>query len=185
MTLRPATPADFGFVRAVAQRPESTPFISDEDEAALAAYLADPSARLRIWEENGQAAGFALFCTVGNPGGVVELRRLALATTGGGRGLPYVRALTDHAFTDLGATRVWLDASGENLRAARVYEQAGYRLEGRLRHHWWRPDLGRAVDLLMFGLLREEWAITRSPGKTDGMRRSTPPLAPLPPPPYI
>lgn len=160
MTLRAASPADFGFIRSIARRPENTPFISDEDEAALAAHLADPAMRLLIWNENGHPAGFALFCGVGTPGGVVELRRLALATTGGGRGLPYVRALTDHAFTDLGARRVWLDASGENLRAARVYEQAGYRLEGRMRQHWWRPDMGRAVDLLMFGLLREEWANT-------------------------
>jgi RimJ/RimL family protein N-acetyltransferase len=155
--LRPATAADFGFIRALAQRPENAPFITDEDEVALARYVADPASRLYIWDEAGQAAGFALYCQMDEPSGAVELRRLALAETGGGRGLAFVKALTDHGFAELGAKRVWLDASGENPRAARVYEKAGYKLEGVLRQHWWRPALGRTVDLLLFGLLREEW----------------------------
>lgn len=157
MTLRPATPADFPFIRALAQDPANAPFITDEDDLALAAYLADPSARLCIWEEADQPAGFALFCEIGHPTGRVELRRLALAQTGGGRGLQFVTHLTDHAFSTLNADRVWLDASGENPRAARVYEKAGYRLEGTQRSHWWRPALGRSVDLLLFGLQRSEW----------------------------
>lgn len=157
MSLRPATPADFPFIRALAQDPANAPFITDEDDAALAAYLADPTARLYIWEDAGAPAGFALYCEIGHPTGRVELRRLALSLTGGGRGLTFLKALTDHAFTEFGAARIWLDASGENLRAARVYEQIGYRLEGTQRAHWWRPALGRAVDLLLFGIQRDEW----------------------------
>lgn len=155
--LRPATPGDFPFIRGLAQNPANAPFITDEDDAALAAYLADPSAQLYIWEEDGAPAGFALYCEIGHPTGRVELRRLALATTGGGRGAAFLKTLTDHAFTAFGAARVWLDASGENLRAARVYEQIGYTLEGTQRAHWWRPALGRAVDLLLFGIQRDEW----------------------------
>lgn len=155
--LRLATPDDFPFIRGLAQNPANAPFITDEDDAALAAYVADPSARLYIWEEGGASAGFALYCEIGHPTGRVELRRLALATTGGGRGTAFLKALTDHAFTAFGAARVWLDASGENLRAARVYEQIGYTLEGTQRAHWWRPALGRAVDLLLFGVQRDEW----------------------------
>lgn len=155
--LRPATPDDFPFIRGLAQNPANAPFITDEDDAALAAYLADPSARLYIWQENAKPAGFALYCEIGHPTGRVELRRLALAQTGGGRGADFLKTLTDHAFTALGAARVWLDASGENLRAARVYTQIGYTLEGTQRGHWWRPALGRAVDLLLFGMQREEW----------------------------
>ena len=55
------------------------------------------------------------------------------------------------------AARVWLDASGENPRAVKVYERAGFTLEGRLRQHWYRPALGRVVDLMLFGMLRAEW----------------------------
>ncbi|RYI12709.1 MAG: N-acetyltransferase [Acetobacteraceae bacterium] len=110
-----------------------------------------------MWETDGAAAGFALFCQVGDPSGVVELRRLALTATGGGQGQTFIRALLDHGFGSLDATRVWLDASGENPRAMRTYERAGFTLEGRLRRHWFRPALGRVVDLMLYGMLREEW----------------------------
>jgi ribosomal protein S18 acetylase RimI-like enzyme len=157
MTLRPATLADFGFIRGLASQPENAPFITDEDEATLAGYLADPSARLMIWEVAGTPAGFVLWCGVGEPSGAVELRRLALATTGGGQGQVFLRVLLDHGFGTLDAARVWLDASGENPRAMRTYERAGFTLEGRLRQHWYRPALGRVVDLMLYGMLRAEW----------------------------
>jgi GNAT superfamily N-acetyltransferase len=161
--LRPATPADFGFIRGLAGRPENAPFITDEDEAALARYLTDAPARLLIWESGGQPAGYALFCTVGEPSGAVELRRLALAETGKGAGQRFIRALVDFAFGTLGAARVWLDASGENPRAMRVYGRAGFTLEGRLRQHWHRPALGRVVDLILYGMLRAEWEALEPP----------------------
>lgn len=157
MTLRPALPGDFAFIRSLAQRPDYALFITDEDEARLAHYAGDAGHRLLIWDEDGQRAGYALFAELDDPSGAVELRRLALDVAGAGRGLTFVRALTDYGFAVLGAKRVWLDASGENGRAQRVYERAGYRLEGRLRRHWWRPALGRAVDLMLYGMLREEW----------------------------
>lgn len=155
--LRPATAADFPFVRALAGRPENAPFITDEDEAALARYLEDPTTRLLIWEVSGKPAGYALFCTLGDPSGGVELRRLALDVTGGGQGQRFIRALLDHAFGPLAAARVWLDASGENPRAMQTYSRAGFTLEGRLRQHWYRPALGRVVDLMLYGMLRAEW----------------------------
>ena len=157
MTLRPALPADFAFIRALAQRPDYGIYITDEDEARLAFYATDPAHRLLIWDEDGVRAGFALFAQLDDPSGAVELRRLALDVAGAGRGLAFVRALTDYGFAELGARRVWLDASGENLRAQKIYDRAGYRLEGRLRNHWWRPMLGRTVDLMLYGMLRDEW----------------------------
>ncbi|MFE3838140.1 GNAT family N-acetyltransferase [Pseudogemmobacter sonorensis] len=170
--LRAATPADFGFIRGLAQRPDYAPFITDEDEAALSAYLASPAARLLIWQgpegtADGEAEGYALFCGLGTPSGVVELRRLALARPGQGRGAGFVAALVDHGFEVLGAGRLWLDASGENPRAMTLYERAGFRREGVLRRHWWRPDPGaegggRLVDQHLFGLMREEWATRRA-----------------------
>ena len=155
--LRAATAADFPFIRGIAGRPENALFITDEDEAALATYLADPATRLLIWDRQGQPAGYALFCTVGEPSGAVELRRLALAKSGGGQGQVFVRALLDHGFGTLAARRLWLDASAENPRAMQTYARAGFTLEGRLRQHWYRPALGRVVDLMLYGMLREEW----------------------------
>ena len=155
--LRPAMAADFGFIHDLARRPDYAVYITDEDDAALAAYLADPASRLLIWEAEGRPAGFALFCEIGDPAGRVELRRLALATAGNGQGRVFLRALVDHGFGALGAARLWLDASSENLRAMRTYEHAGFTLEGRLRQHWYRPSVGRAVDLMLYGMLRAEW----------------------------
>ena len=155
MNLRPALPGDFAFIRNLAQRPDF--HITDEDETRLALYATDSAHRLLIWEEDGAPAGFAVFAELDEPSGAVELRRLALDVPGGGRGLGFVRALTDYGFSVLGAKRVWLDTSGENLRAQKVYARAGYTLEGRLRQHWWRPAQGRTVDLLLYGMLRDEW----------------------------
>lgn len=157
MSLRPATAADFPFIHGLASRPDYAVYITDEDDAALAAYLADPGTRLLIWEVEGRPAGYALFCEIGDPAGRVELRRLALDKAGGGLGGAFLRALVDHGFGKLGAARLWLDASSENLRAMRTYERAGFTLEGRLRQHWYRPMLGRTVDLMLYGMLRAEW----------------------------
>lgn len=162
MTLRPATTADFAFIRALAQRPEYALYITDEDETRLTFYATDPAHRLLIWEENGTAAGFALYAEIGDPSGRVELRRLALDQAGGGKGFAFINLLTDYGFSSLGAAKVWLDASGENLRAQKVYERAGYTLEGRLRNHWFRPALGRNVDLMLYGILRDEWLVQRA-----------------------
>lgn len=156
MTLRTATPEDFAFIRSVAGGPEAVDFVTDEDEAALAGHLVDPTMRLLIWDCAGQPAGFALFCDIGEPSGAVELRRLALAKPGGGRGRAFLDDLIAHGFGPLRAARLWLDASGENLRAQHLYQAVGFRREGCLRRHWFRPSLGRAVDLVIFGMLREE-----------------------------
>ncbi len=153
--LRAATAADFGFVRALVSRPENAPFLTDEDDAALAGYLADPSARLTIWGEAPR--GFALFCDVGDPSGAIHLLRLALDVPGQGEGAVFLRALIDHAFGALRARRLWLDAAGGNLRAQRAYLREGFVLEGCLRQHEYRPSVGRVVDVHLYGMLRDEW----------------------------
>lgn len=162
MQLRAATAADFGFVRSLTTRPDYMPFIGDADEAQLQAWLDSPAARVLIAEEAGEPTGFAIFREIGDPSGRVELFRLALARAGGGRGRAFVAALADHAFARLGAQRVWLDASGENPRAMAVYEAEGFQREGVQRGHWWRPSLGRAVDLHLFGMTRAEWQALRA-----------------------
>lgn len=161
MILRTATLADLGFVHRLTSDPANTPFMGDDDEAALAAYLTDPACRLLIWEDSFAAQGFALFREIGNASGRVELFRLALASAGAGQGAAFLTRLIDHAFGDLGASRLWLDASAENLRAHKVYCRVGFTVEGRLRQHWYRPALGRCVDMVLYGMLRAEWTPLR------------------------
>lgn len=163
MTLRPATAADIPFIRSLTTRPEYMPFIGDADAAQVQAWIDSPAARVVIWTD-GTATGFAIFREIGDPSGRVELFRIALDIPGGGRGDAFFAALVDHAFADLGAARLWLDASGENPRAMKVYERAGCQREGIQRAHWWRPSLGRAVDLHLFGMLRQDWLALRGKG---------------------
>jgi RimJ/RimL family protein N-acetyltransferase len=161
MRLRPATPADFAFIRSLTTRPDYAPFIGDSDEAQLQAWCDSPQAQVLIWEGEHGPSGFGIFTEIGHPTGRVELYRLALAQAGGGRGDAFFAALLDHAFGHLGVARVWLDASGENPRAMKVYERGGCTREGVQRAHWWRPALGRAVDLHLFGINRDEWQALR------------------------
>lgn len=159
--LRAATAADIGFIRSLTTRADYAPFIGDTDDATLQGWLDSPAARIVIWEASG-AKGFAIFREIGDLSGRVELFRIALDRAGGGAGDAFFNALLDHAFRDLGALRVWLDASGENPRAMKIYERAGCVREGVLRAHWWRPALGRAVDLHFFGMQRAEWQAHRA-----------------------
>jgi RimJ/RimL family protein N-acetyltransferase len=154
--LRDATAADIPFIRSLTTRADYAPFIGDSDEVQLAAWIASPAAHVVIWQGDG-ATGFAVFRDLDTPGGIVELFRIALDRAGGGRGDAFFAALVDHAFRDLGARRVWLDASAENPRALKVYARAGFTEEGCLRAHWFRPTLGRAVDLILMGMQRAEW----------------------------
>lgn len=154
--LRHATPQDLAFVRALVRRPENAPFLTDEDEAALATYLVDPSCRVLIWGTD-TPRGFAIFCDIGGPTNAVCLMRLALSEPGQGEGRAFLRALIDYGFATLTAQRLWLDASGENHRAQKAYARAGFTLEGRLRQHEYVPRIGRVIDTLYFGMLRSEW----------------------------
>ena len=83
--------------------------------------------------------------------------RLALAQAGSGAGRQFLDDMIDFAFQQLQAKRLWLDASSENLRAQKLYERVGFTLEGQLRQHWYRPALGYAVDLMLYGLMRDKW----------------------------
>jgi RimJ/RimL family protein N-acetyltransferase len=157
VTLRQGTAADFGFIRSLAGRPDYRPFITDETEAGLQVYLDAADCEILIWEPAGRPAGFAIFCEIGHASGRVELMRLALAEAGRGQGPMFLRALLDRAFGTHGADRVWLDCSGENLRAQKVYARAGFVREARLRRHDFVPVLGRTVDTLIYGILRSDW----------------------------
>ena len=154
--LRPATSADIGFIRSLTMRADYAPFIGDSDDATLQGWIDSSEARVLIWEAGG-IRGFGIFRGIGAKGGVIELFRIALDRAGGGAGDRFFRALVDHAFRDLNAARLWLDASAENPRALKIYTRAGFRQEGCLRSHWYRPALGRCVDQILMGLMRAEW----------------------------
>jgi RimJ/RimL family protein N-acetyltransferase len=77
------------------------------------------------------------------------------ADWGKGYGTEALRLALRFAFDELNLNRVWLTVIGYNTRAVRAYEKVGFRHEGVLRQAGLRD--GKRYDLLVMGLLREEW----------------------------
>jgi RimJ/RimL family protein N-acetyltransferase len=84
------------------------------------------------------------------------------ADTGRGYGSDAIRALVSFGFGELRLERIWLDVYASNDGARRVYERAGFVLEGTLRHALYRD--GAFQDLDRMSILREEWAAATRPG---------------------
>ena len=74
---------------------------------------------------------------------------------GKGYGSESTRLLVEYAFRYQNFRRVWLHVNAANERAVRAYRSCGFVEEGRLRAHVWSD--GAYDDLLVMGLLREEW----------------------------
>lgn len=84
---------------------------------------------------------------------------------GRGYGTDATQAICDFAFGDLRLERVWLHVYAENAAGRRVYEKAGFVLEGTQR----RAHYARGVyhDVHLMGLLRDEWAAQERPRSWD------------------
>ena len=68
--------------------------------------------------------------------------------------------LLDWAFHIQNYERIWLDTWATNERALRCYEALGFVEEGRQRRHIYVG--GQYVDVVLMGLLREEWEARRA-----------------------
>jgi ribosomal protein S18 acetylase RimI-like enzyme len=92
-------------------------------------YLADPTFRHFIAEQDGRAIGYALAGPNGLPHeeavpGDGELKRLYVVRDAQGTGAG--RALLDAALAWLGDGRIWIGVWSGNVRAQRVYEKRGF-----------------------------------------------------------
>ncbi|MBN1541035.1 GNAT family N-acetyltransferase [candidate division KSB1 bacterium] len=76
-----------------------------------------------------------------------------------GYGSEAVRLMCRYGFEILNLNRIQLVVSSENAAAVRVYEKAGFRIEGTLRQAMYRN--GRYIDFHVMGLLREEYTFTK------------------------
>ncbi|MGC4378571.1 GNAT family protein [Fictibacillus sp. Mic-4] len=65
------------------------------------------------------------------------------------------RALLNYSFQTLGFHRIELKAAVGNEKSRSVAERLGFQAEGLLRQAEWLQ--GQFVDLVIYGLLREEW----------------------------
>jgi RimJ/RimL family protein N-acetyltransferase len=74
---------------------------------------------------------------------------------GRGYGHDAIHSLLDYAFRLRNMRRVHLSVNGNNQRAIKAYKSCGFLEEGCLRAHVWNN--GEYIDLVIMGLLREEW----------------------------
>jgi RimJ/RimL family protein N-acetyltransferase len=72
-----------------------------------------------------------------------------------------IALLVRHGFDALGLNRIWLHVHADHAGAIRLYERLGFRREGLLRQSGRRGE--GYVDVVVMGLLREEWAAGAAP----------------------
>ncbi len=63
----------------------------------------------------------------------------------------------EYGFRQLNLRRIYLEVLADNERAASLYRKLGFKDEGRLREHQYKD--GRYVDVLVMGLLRDEFKL--------------------------
>ncbi|WP_202437764.1 GNAT family protein [Streptomyces sp. SID5910] len=98
--------------------------------------------------------------------------RTLIGPRGRGRGVgtEATRLIVGHGFERLGLHRIQLEVYGDNARARRVYEKAGFVVEG-VRREAVRRDVQWADEVLM-AVLDHEWAAHRGrPEAADATAR--------------
>jgi RimJ/RimL family protein N-acetyltransferase len=77
-------------------------------------------------------------------------------------------ALLDFIFDHAGGHRAQGQVHARNAASIYNYQRLGFRHEGTLRQQRILPSLGEPVDLLMFGLLKDEWLARRATREKRG-----------------
>jgi len=130
----------------------------------VAAFVASQTAEPRITyqlaitlRDGGRLVGN---CGVrlGHPGARIGDLGYELSPEYWGRGYATeaARAMAGFAFEGLGLHRVWAECVPENVASRQVMVKLGMRPEGHLRQTQWYK--GRWWDMLVYGILEEEWA---------------------------
>ena len=68
-------------------------------------------------------------------------------------------ALIDHLFSEGRYRRLYAEIDSENLASVGLVERLGFTREGCLRQH--ETTHNGLCDMLIYGLLRDEWARTK------------------------
>lgn len=104
-------------------------------------------------------AGYVILAGLRNPNLSIELRRIVVTEKGRGYGKAAIEMVKDMAFKKLDAHRLWLDVKAQNERARRLYETAGFVVEGTLRECL-QTENG-FDSLVVMSILREEYDAVR------------------------
>lgn len=76
---------------------------------------------------------------------------------GKGIGKNVSRWMFNYAFSILNLNKIYLYTNDDNISAYKIYENAGFRLEGVLRDHKWKD--GKFQNRRVYGLLKSEWEL--------------------------
>ena len=148
-------------------------FVDDPELGTLVGFEKDPDeAWFRESFDGDSDAGFALAVTADGADtllGIVVVHHvepdhgraeigfwLAPEARGAGLGTRAVTLLVDCLFDHRWLRRLELTTTPDNAAALALAESLGFTREGVLRRR--TVERGRAVDIVWFGLLREEWA---------------------------
>ncbi|KUL25913.1 GNAT family N-acetyltransferase [Streptomyces regalis] len=165
--LRPFTEEDVPVMARILSDPEVIRLTgSSEEEFGLDRLRAwygsrnDQTDRLDLGivdRESGELVGEAVLNEWDEPNRNCSFRIL-IGPGGRDRGLgtEAVRLMVGHGFEQLGLHRIQLEAYGHNHRALRVYEKAGFVVEGVRREADLRD--GQWVDWVFMAILDREWA---------------------------
>ena len=66
-----------------------------------------------------------------------------------------MKLLLGHGFETLNLNRIMLEVHSTNPRAVKSYQNAGFTIEGRKRQGMYKG--GKYIDILIMGILRDEW----------------------------
>lgn len=163
VTLRTAREDDLALIERVEAKPDYDPFINHWPRERHATALADPDYGYRMFEIDGDPAGFAILTGLTSPNYAIQLMRMALEQPGQGRGRACCRLLLAEAFDRLGAHRFHLDLFEDNLRAEHLYRSLGLRHEGFLRDAERRGDQFRSLKLM--SILEPEYRVFERAGR--------------------
>ena len=111
---------------------------------------------LRALDDNRLVGYAGLVGILWNQGTAWLEMAIAPEEQGQGKGQDGLAAILSFAFDELNLRRVQLTVFADNARAIALYEKTGFVREGAQREFLLRD--GRPQDMLMYGLLRREWA---------------------------
>lgn len=111
--------------------------------------------------DNDELIGFAAIYGIewNNRTGVLSIGIGQSVHRSKGYGSDAIKLILRYAFHELNLDRVGLDVIEYNTGAIKAYEKAGFQLEGRKRSMVYRD--GKRYDLILMGLLRDEWEATQ------------------------
>jgi RimJ/RimL family protein N-acetyltransferase len=153
---RLVTAADASFVVALHIAPHARPHVPAPTEQRVRESIDEPDRERRIvLRSDGTPVGFWAL-RVHAEGWLIELNRILALAPRHGIGRWALRRMLDRAFDDLGAHRVYLLVTADNIAARALYEREGLVFEGTHRDGHRDDATGAYKDLAQYALLARE-----------------------------